>query len=91
MEVIHEAPLESSFVPLSEHQSHTPASFYSGPPVLHYRSPGASLLVAKTEVEGNPAISKLLDSPQANGTAAGDDDEQDVVISGVDVWVTSEY
>ena len=91
MEVIHDSPIESSFVPLPEHQSHTPASFYSGPPVLYYRSSDASLLIAKTDAESSPALSKLLDSPQANGTTNGESDTQDLVISGIDIWITSEY
>lgn len=93
MEVIHDAPLLSSFTPLSEHQSQTPASFYTGKPVLYHHCPNAKLLIPERELHSSPALSKL--SPEApNGTTAGEGGAEaagDVVIEGLAIWVTSEY
>lgn len=60
MEVFHEAPVVSSFTSLSEHQSHTPASFYSGPPVLYHLSRNARLVISTVELR-SPAFVRLLD------------------------------
>ncbi|KAK5258620.1 hypothetical protein LTR40_007544 [Exophiala xenobiotica] len=74
MEVLHEPPKASSFTPLAEHQSTTPASFYSGPPVLHYYSDRSKLLVLEHEVESISAFTPLLQratsvtsQPHSNG------------------------
>ena len=94
MEVIHEAPLETSFTPLSEHQSQTPESFYSGPPVLYYHSPSAQLVILESELTNSPALSRLADTSSTNGVTVNgegeEEHEQEKVIEGIDVWVTSE-
>ncbi|KIX94145.1 uncharacterized protein Z520_10171 [Fonsecaea multimorphosa CBS 102226] len=82
MEILREPPKASSFVPLIEHQSATPASFYSGPPVLHYYSDRSKLIVLEHEARSVPAFAPLLEhptssqeqqpqqQPHANGTEA---------------------
>lgn len=98
MEVLNSAPTESQFTPLSTHQSQTPSSFYSGPPVLYHRSPSTTILINSHELESAPAFQKLV-SPQqrSNGSAhpATEDESEDlgheITIRGVDIWVTSEY
>ena len=62
MEVIHEAPKTSSFVPLAEHQSATPASFYSGPPVLHYHSSRSKIVVLAADVPHCPPLGTLTNA-----------------------------
>lgn len=98
MEVIHDAPTLSSYTPLSEHQSQTPASFYTGPAVLHHHSPAAFLVTQQSDLSSCPALARLLDTPRpatngahAQGNAAEEvsEDEQ-VVIPDVEIWVTSE-
>ena len=93
MEVFHEAPVLSSFTPLAEHQSHTPESFYSGPPVLYHRAAGTRIIVVKADLDRSPALTKLLGDAQTNGSLAngqtGGDDEV-TVVENVDVWVNSE-
>ena len=93
MEVIHDAPLLSSFTPLSEHQSQTPTSFYTGKPVLYHHCPNAKLLISERELHSSPALSKLsLEAP--NGTSAGEDGAEqarEVAIEELAIWVTSEY
>ena len=98
MEVLREPPEASSFVPLIEHQSTTPASFYSGPPVLHYYSDRSKVRILQREIDNAPAFAPLFQNAQsveqraANGEAQsnGDSDPQKVV-DEVDIWVTSEY
>ena len=86
MEVFHEAPSVSNFTPLSEHQSHTPASFYSGPPVLHHLARNAHLVIPAAELRGSPALSRLADDdgssiptslPNGNAEHAEEDGHED--------------
>jgi len=94
MEVLREAPKTTSFIPLAEHQSTTPVSFYSGPPVLHYFSDRSKLIILEHEIQNAPAFAPLLekttatrspsDGAETNGHAA------EKVVEDVDVWVTSE-
>lgn len=104
MEVIHETPTSSSFTPLAVHQSQTPESFYTGPPVLYHHSPSAFLSLHASDLAAAPALSNLANGAHrsSNGTStaavngdsaaeeAGPEDE-DIEIAGVDVWVTSEF
>ena len=97
MEVIHESPNADSFTPLSTHLSQTPESFYSGPPVLYHHSAGAKLVILESELRAAPALSSLRGAPPGiNGTATNGDAHEhehgeDVVLSDIDIWVTSEY
>ena len=103
MEFLREAPKASAFVPLVEHQSITPASFYTGPPVLHYYSNRCKLLVLEHDLSNAPALAALVQQSRttvdSNGTAVNgeglhaEDDEgiTQKVVEDVDVWVTSEY
>jgi hypothetical protein len=91
MEVLQEAPNSSTFVPLSEHQSATPASFYSGPPVLHYHSRRCKVVILERDLNLSPALTALARETEKTSTTAepvtnGNDEQNDV-----DVWVTSEY
>lgn len=97
MEVLREAPKPSSFVPLIEHQSTTPASFYSGLPVLHYYSDRSKLIVLEHEIDSAPAFAPILSAAsnhqhengsQTNGEQS--DQTKQKVVDDVDIWVTSE-
>ncbi|EXJ60649.1 hypothetical protein A1O7_04802 [Cladophialophora yegresii CBS 114405] len=105
MEILREAPKPSSFVPLIEHQSSTPASFYTGPPVLHYYSDRSKLIVLEHEAHSIPALAPLLEAsaqqpdshpqPQTettNGTsdANATGTASQRVITELDVYVTSD-
>lgn len=98
MEVLREPPNAASFTPLAEHQSATPASFYSGPPVLHYHSDRSKVRVLQSELDSGRAFAPLFQSadavaqttPSGDGQTNGDSDISKVV-EEVDVWVTSEY
>ncbi|KAI4173435.1 MAG: hypothetical protein LQ343_002968 [Gyalolechia ehrenbergii] len=98
MEVLHTAPSESQFTPLSIHQSQTPSSFYTGPPVLHHFSPSSTLCINSTDLQNAPAFSTLAShtKQQANGSTpapadtSSEDEGHEVRIQNVDIWVTSE-
>jgi nucleotide-sensitive chloride channel 1A len=89
MEVLSSAPEISSFVPVAEHQSRTPSSFYSGPPVLHYHSQRCKIVILERELLAAPALNALR-GENSTSSAPTEDDEKEVAIDGVDVWVTSE-
>ncbi|KAJ9617294.1 hypothetical protein H2200_001015 [Cladophialophora chaetospira] len=99
MEVLSEAPKPSSFVPLVEHQSSTPASFYTGPPVLHYYSDRSKLIILEHEAQSLPALAPLLahstsqaepQDPIANGSSDTTSIGNQKVIENLDVYVTSD-
>lgn len=94
MEVIRSSPEASSFVPLAEHQSRTPSSFYSGPPVLYHHSQRCKIVILERELLATPALNALRGQEAVSNGATNqdqqDDDEKEVAISGVDTWVTSE-
>ncbi|KKZ58997.1 hypothetical protein EMCG_00862 [[Emmonsia] crescens] len=107
MEVLHNPPEASSFIPLAEHQSHTPASFYSGPPILHHLSERCKIVILQRELSKSTALCGLrpnaTGAEATNGTLAGEtstpataatasssDGDKEIVIDGVDVWVTSD-
>ncbi|KAJ5831857.1 hypothetical protein N7474_000168 [Penicillium riverlandense] len=96
MEALRTAPDTSSFVPLAEHQSRTPSSFHSGPPVLHYHSQRCKVVILERDLLATPALNALRGesaAASANGSAQEDHDEgegKDIAIEGVDAWVSSE-
>lgn len=102
METIREAPKASTFIPLAEHQSATPASFYTGPPVLHYHSDRSKVIILERDTSGAALLEPIFQhaanttETQTNGggetighTEANDNAQK--VLEDVDVWVTSEY
>ena len=104
MEVLQEAPKTSTFVPLSEHQSATPASFYSGPPILHYHSDRCKILILERDLSLSPALHSLAreakPASSTNGNEVNGDkehtnddevEESRKVLEDVAAWVTSEY
>ncbi|KAL4896008.1 regulator of volume decrease after cellular swelling-domain-containing protein [Aspergillus ambiguus] len=95
MEPLHTAPETSAFVLLADHQSRTPTSFHDGPAVLHYHSKQCKLSVLESDLTASP-LSALRPSdssaPSRAVNGSGDDDEAptELVVDGVDVWVTSD-
>ena len=103
MESLREAPNATSFIPLAEHQSATPASFYSGPPVLHYYSDRCKVLVLDRELGISPDLAAFAEGSESkartsDGAVNGESEQnsqEDTPTSQkemleVDVWVTSE-
>lgn len=95
MEALRDPPNAAEFTPLAEHRAATPASFYTGPPVLHYHSDRSKVLILEREVAGNAVLEPLLQHAQAAGEPQpnGHDQSSDAqkVLEEVDVWVTSQY
>jgi chloride channel, nucleotide-sensitive, 1A len=104
MEVISEAPQLNTFVPLLEHQTATPASFYSGPPVLHYHSQRCKIILRSSDMARSAAVQRLGQGGEkliaTNGNSSNRENElappaeeetsAQRIISDIDVWVTSE-
>lgn len=94
LEVFQEPPSISSFTPLSEHESQTPSSFYSDPPVLHHHSLGTQLIISEYDDFSSSPLSKLADSITTNNAFTNGDTNHEmpdeVLVEGVDIWVTSE-
>ncbi|KAL3458537.1 regulator of volume decrease after cellular swelling-domain-containing protein [Aspergillus heterothallicus] len=95
MEPLTSAPDTSAFTPLSVHQSRTPESFHTGPAILHYHASSCSLVALERDVVATPTLSALRGAgAAANGTHAesrdADAGEKEIIIQGVDVWVTSD-
>ncbi|KAL4868527.1 regulator of volume decrease after cellular swelling-domain-containing protein [Aspergillus spectabilis] len=100
MESLSSPPETSSFVPLSVHQSRTPDSFVSGPTILHYQAANCKLVAFERDTSSTPTLNALRgaaingsgsaqhEANTANGTEG--EDEKEVVIEGLDVWVTSD-
>jgi nucleotide-sensitive chloride channel 1A len=98
MEVLRQAPQTGSFVPLAEHQSTTPVSFHSGPPVLHYYSDRCKVIVLEDELQNAPALSEFTakfsqtvnSNEQDHAEETNGNHSTQKVLEEVDVWVTSE-
>lgn len=99
MEVTHTSPTTESFIPLSTHQSQTPESFFSGPPVLYHHSPAATLKTHNSELSIAPSLQSLFGDIEApvnghtdgNGRVSNAEEEHVADVQGVDIWVSSEY
>ncbi|KAL8723893.1 MAG: hypothetical protein Q9181_007097 [Wetmoreana brouardii] len=101
MEILRILPTAEQFTPLANHQSQTPPSFYSGPPVLHQHSPSTTILLNSKDLASSPALATLLPlsqhQRQSNGSAHAssadeidDDSGHDIRTEDIDVWVTSD-
>lgn len=93
------APDVRDFVDIVVHRSQTPQSFYSEKPILYHQSFSASLSIPAAELNSAPLLASFANSSLLNGShTAGDDStisalvdqQQDVTISNVAIWVTSE-
>ncbi|KAI3074902.1 hypothetical protein CBS147353_5433 [Aspergillus niger] len=89
MESIAAPPDTTTFIPLAEHQSRTPSSFHSGPPILYSHHQNCKLVLLEREALAVPALGALREASTANGTTEEEGDKE-IVIPGVNVWVTSE-
>ncbi|ERT01762.1 hypothetical protein HMPREF1624_00056 [Sporothrix schenckii ATCC 58251] len=82
-------PALDSYTPLADHESRTPASFYEGPPVLHYHTTGARAYVSRENRD------KLPWGGNETRAAAASDESWPVMGDGmveqvVDVFVGSD-
>ncbi|KAL4917958.1 regulator of volume decrease after cellular swelling-domain-containing protein [Aspergillus aurantiobrunneus] len=103
MEPLTSPPDTSAFIPLSVHQSRTPESFHYGPAILHYHASNCKLVGLERDLSSTPTLNALrgaaVNVPSSNlehheGNAANGrsetETEKEIVIEGLDVWVTSD-
>jgi len=90
LQEVRERPSLADFIPISDHESETPDTFFGGPPVLHAYSPTAKLLCGQSEYGRIGALRRL--GPEqivsaTSGTAISQ--ETEVEIEGLEIWVSS--
>lgn len=97
LQIIRDAPSRDSYTSLAEHQAQTPGTFFGGRPVLYYQAQGAKLSIDKQHLASDssfaslaPAQTEATSEPVVNGNSDHADQEQ-VELSGLEIWVTSEY
>lgn len=81
---IYTPPALDSFTPLAEHQSQTPASFYSAKPVLHYHAVGLEAVAPSN------AASKLPIFPQEATSTESGEGVNDTITETVEAFINSE-
>lgn len=93
LEITTNAPSLDAFTSLSDHQTQTPGTFFGARPVLHHHSPGAKIVVSRTQYDATTALHEIKNTEVVPSTAQNGHsvEGEDVVILGVDVWVTSKY
>lgn len=86
---LREPPSLDSYTPLADHESRTPASFYEGPPVLHYHTMGARAYVSRENRDKLP-----WGGNETTATASGGESwpvmGEGLIEQVVDVFVGSE-
>ncbi|KAL0259055.1 hypothetical protein SLS55_006560 [Diplodia seriata] len=88
------APTAADFTSLEEHQSQTPGTFFGAKAVLHLHSPDTQLVVSQADLEGQSLFPDLRAASAAGTNGAthnGESGDTQLVIPGLDVWVTSQY
>jgi hypothetical protein len=85
LRIITTPPAIDEFIPLSEYNATTPQSF-DVKAVLHQLARATTIKVPTSDYEQNPELKQLAGD---NATAA--DQNGDVHIPDVDVWVSSRY
>ncbi|KAL1644407.1 hypothetical protein SLS58_004321 [Diplodia intermedia] len=87
------APTAADFTSLEEHQSQTPGTFFGAKAVLHLHSPDTQLVVSQADLEGQSLFPDLRAASAAGTNGAthnGESGDTQLVIPGLDVWVTSQ-
>lgn len=100
LEIISTPPGPDAHIPLAAHQSQTPESFFGAKPVLHYQDGQAKVIISKDHSSEDLPIYRLgghdAGDPGQIVNGHGDSDQshlartEDMVISDIGVWVTSE-
>lgn len=90
---IRSCPAASDYVPLAEHQSQTPETFFGGKPVLHYHAAGAKAFVPKSQISRLPFMPAAVAPADANAASEEIEgsEEEELVDQEVDIFVGSEY
>jgi hypothetical protein len=88
MRVLNSAPVLDEFIPLDEHQSQTPGTFFGGKPVLYFHG-SATLQVDEEQVRKCEEIANVVEGTSANTETNGDSVPKKIT-TNVDLWVSSE-
>lgn len=87
---MRERPSISDFIPISDHESETPDTFFGGPPVLHAYSPTAMLVCGQSEYGDISALQRLGPEQIVSATPSPTEgQEPEVEIDGLEIWVSS--
>ncbi|KAL4902409.1 regulator of volume decrease after cellular swelling-domain-containing protein [Aspergillus multicolor] len=93
MENLSIPPAESSFISIDDFQSRTPESFH-GPTILYYKASQCKLVATEHDISSTRELNALrLADTGVNGSSAENADEEnekEVVVEGLDLWVTSD-
>lgn len=90
-ETIRAPPALGDYVPLSEHQSQTPATFFGGKPVLHYHATGGKAWVSASQAQSLPIFPRdSTTQPTGPEAATLQGSEDELVEQTVDIYTTSE-
>ncbi|TKX26810.1 hypothetical protein C1H76_0965 [Elsinoe australis] len=96
LEVFSSSPSLDQFQPLEEYQSSTPATFFSGKPVLHYHNPSCTIRISASDLASNPTFSSLQPAPAStasrpNGDTNGATLTNDDTTIEIQAWITSSH
>lgn len=83
MEVVEAPVSREDFKPLSEHEEQTPGTFFGGKPVLHLVAEASTIKIPAEQFDTQDVLKQL------SGGSAPSPVEDNVHLSGVDVWVSS--
>ncbi|PYH48864.1 uncharacterized protein BP01DRAFT_311511 [Aspergillus saccharolyticus JOP 1030-1] len=75
MEPLTTPPNTTIFTPLAEHQSRTPSSFHTGPPILHYHRDNCKLVLLERDLLAHPTLRALHPSLEPTPTTNGNDND----------------
>ncbi|KAL4805974.1 regulator of volume decrease after cellular swelling-domain-containing protein [Aspergillus unguis] len=94
MESLNSPPDTSSYTLIDSFQSSTPESFH-GHTLLYYTNTNIKLVAREADLSSTPELNALrIAETGANGSSAedanGDQAEKEVVVEGLDLWVTSD-
>jgi chloride channel, nucleotide-sensitive, 1A len=95
---IHTPPDLDAFIPLAEHQSQTPESFYGARPVLHYHAVGLRAVASSSNASKlpifPPTAASLITTPAEEAERADpenvDDQNCAILTEEVDAYICSE-
>lgn len=88
---IRSPPSLDDYIPLAEHQSRTPSTFYGGKPVLHYHTTGAKAVLPASQRGSGLPFFPADSSTQAAPNGGSEAREEELVEQTVDLFVNSEY
>lgn len=91
LSTIRTPPSLEDYIPLAEHQSKTPETFYGGKPVLHHHVEGAKAWIPASQAASLPIFPRdsttAPTEPESQGLT---EDSEEMREQKVDIFVTSE-